>query len=124
MLFRQAYALGLIDALGSPERVNAVAASIFESGESMSVSLDAPSPLGLPSTLGLTEVEVASSDSVIGRVVAIGPGEQWDWESVTKRVVRDIGEDIQRAVILRELDRVDAQPVEGLRTGEGVGHGR
>jgi glycosyltransferase involved in cell wall biosynthesis len=104
LLFREAYVLGLVDALGSAERVNALAASIFQAVETMRVSLDDPSPLGIPAKPGAIELEVASGDSVLGRILAIDPGGQWDWEKVTQRVIGTVGDAARQAAVVHELE--------------------
>jgi glycosyltransferase involved in cell wall biosynthesis len=119
-LFRKAYVLGLADALGSPERVAAFAASMFDSVENIRVSLDEPSPFGLPSLLGSVELEVVRNGSVLGRVAAIDPGGQWDWHSVTQRVVGSIGGDVRQAVVLEELSRIGASGPRTLSIKEAV----
>jgi glycosyltransferase involved in cell wall biosynthesis len=119
-LFRKAYLLGIADTLGSPERVAAFAASMFDSVEPIRVSLDEPSPFGLPSLLGAIELEVARNGSVLGRIAAIDPGGQWDWTSVTERVVDSIGGDTRQAVVLEELGRIDANGPRALSVKEAV----
>ena len=103
-LLRNAYVLGLVDALGTVERVTAFAASMFESVETMRVSLDEPSPFGIPSTLGSMELELSHSGTVTARLVAVTPGDQWDWHTVTQRVVSSVGWEIREAVVREELE--------------------
>jgi glycosyltransferase involved in cell wall biosynthesis len=107
-LFRRAYLLGIADALGAPERVAAFAASMFESVETIRVSLDERSPFGLQSLPGAIELELVQNDSVVGRVPAIDPGGQWDWRSVADRVVASVGDDVRRKVVLDALSELGA----------------
>jgi glycosyltransferase involved in cell wall biosynthesis len=111
LLLREAYVLGLVDALETTDAVTAFAASIFDSAEAMRVTLDEPSPLGIPSAPGSVEIELALARAgvVSARVVALDPGGQWDWHSVTSRVVSKVGWEIRDAVVREELDLAAAR---------------
>jgi hypothetical protein len=123
-LLRRAYVLGLADALTTAERVNALAATIFDSVETLRVSLDDANPVGIPQALGSLELEIATAGSVLAKVSAVDPGGQWDWPAVTTRVVDKAGKHAREAFVIAELERAGpARLVPGAWPGKRVAHG-
>jgi glycosyltransferase involved in cell wall biosynthesis len=123
-LLRRAYVLGLVDALGTAERVNALASTIFDSVETLRVTLDDANPVGIPQALGSLELEIATAGSVLGKVSAVDPGGQWDWQAVTTRVVDRAGSHAREAFVLEELERagtahLSAKPWPGKQAAHG-----
>jgi GT2 family glycosyltransferase len=105
-LLREEYLLGLVDALGSAEQVAALAASVFDvTASATRVSLDEPRPRRGDGSLGSVELELVRAGAPVARIVAMNPGDQWDWEVVAERVVSRVGDDLREAVLLEELER-------------------
>ena len=123
-LFREAYVLGLADELGSSAGVTRIASSIFRQGEVTRVSLDAPDPLGFATSPTSAELEVVTAGSIVGRVVAVDPGAQWDWLNVTERVVGAVGDEAREAAVLAALDRVGGPRLLSEQGNERVEHAR
>jgi hypothetical protein len=121
-LQRAMYVFGLVEGLGSAEKVDMLAAAIFDSVEPLHVSLDRPTPTGIADSPGAVELDIASAGAVIGRVTAIDPGTQWEWDAVTERVVKHLGDDIRAALVAEALhDPPEPEPGDfapfGVREG-------
>ena len=102
-LQRAMYVLGLVEGLGSAEKVDMLAAALFDSVEPLHVSLDRPTPTGIAGSPRAVELDISTAGAVIGRVTAIDPGTQWEWELVTERVVKRLGDDIRAALVTEAL---------------------
>jgi glycosyltransferase involved in cell wall biosynthesis len=114
-LQRAMYVLGLVEALGSAEKVNMFAAAIFDSVETLHVSLDRPTSTGVADSPGAVELDIAAAGAVVGRVTALDPGTQWEWEVVTERVVAGLGDDIRTALVSEALrSPLEAEPPDDL----------
>jgi hypothetical protein len=105
------YVLGLVEGLGGAEKVDMLSAAIFDSVEPLHLSLDRPTPTGIADSPGAVELDISTAGAVIGRVTASDPGSQWEWELVTERVVKRLGDDIRTAFVTEALALpVDPEP--------------
>ena len=83
-----AYTRGMRDALPSPAAFEAFVASIpRDAGDTLSVNLDRPAPLRLPSRQAPVEISVACDGAPLARIPATEPGKQWSWDGLTARLV-------------------------------------
>ena len=113
-----AYALGLLDELGSADGFSTFVASIWdESVEIVPFDLDSPGPLVVP-TAGSVELATRfGSTSAFGSVIPSGPGEDWDWHVVAERVLGRVYESARQAEIFERLAHEDAQHEEPTDAG-------
>ncbi len=113
-LWMLAYVRGVKDALPSRTEFQAFVASIprDDAGLTLTVSLDEPAPLRLPSRQAPMEISVARDGAPIARTPATEPGEQWSWAALSARVVdaacRPPGDDLRP--IGPALDENDREP--------------
>ena len=89
-----AYVLGLRDALGSHAAFEKFIGPVArrEDVQTLVVDLGHPGELDVPPVGGALEVVVVDGAREIVRVPALAPGEQWDWDDLSARVVRAAGE--------------------------------
>jgi hypothetical protein len=88
-LWTQAYITGLKDALPTRAEFQTFLGAVprNDSLDTLSVTIDRPSRLRLPSRQAALDVSVAWNGEHIARVPATEPGEQWSWDSLARRVV-------------------------------------
>jgi GT2 family glycosyltransferase len=104
-LLTHSYVLGLEDALSDREQLVEFVGSIgpTEHDALVDVPLDETRPLRIAPGAVSPALEVAYRGSPLARVAALGPGEYWDWDAVTGRVVSQALRPLQQAVALDEL---------------------
>ena len=86
-LVGEAYALGLRDACASLDRLDELARGP-QAGEAVPVALErGDGPPEIPEGTAPRDLSIRLAGAELARVTALGPGEQWDWERVTERVV-------------------------------------
>jgi GT2 family glycosyltransferase len=92
LLRTHAYALGIRDALGSAEAIDAFLEPIAHGVglSTITVDLDHPDWLNVPPVGGELLLAVMRGGDELARVPALEPGEQWDWDALTERVVRAV----------------------------------
>ncbi|MGH3104659.1 MAG: glycosyltransferase family 2 protein [Gaiellaceae bacterium] len=100
-LLLDAYVLGLLDELRSPEAVRALVASAPPPREVV-VSLDGDRPPRLPS-LGQLELAIRDRGQTIARVVAVAPGRQWEWPEAIERTADLAWDQLSVALLRRQL---------------------
>lgn len=88
-LLAHSYVLGLRDALPTRDDLREFLVSIgsFEHDEVVPVYLDEAEPLRISPGSISPALELGFGGRAIARVAALAPGEVWDWEVVTDRVV-------------------------------------
>lgn len=116
-LFREAYAIGLADAMSRADFRDFVAPLEMQSAVVLPVALDGRNPVRVPPGAGPIELELRHGGHELGRVRAVEPQGQWDWQAITERVVWSLAErDETRAalppedVLDRLLERTAQQP--------------
>jgi glycosyltransferase involved in cell wall biosynthesis len=110
-LLRHAYKRGLADAL-SPERLRALVDPAPPPREGMRFALDAAGPAeNYDPFCGELAVEIAGT--TLGSVVPVECEGQWDWGTISERVVRQLGERFHDAT-----RRGDAPGARALRAPE------
>lgn len=84
------YVLGMRDLLETREALDEFLAPVarHEHLDTLTVELDRPSPLEVPPVGGAVELAIREDGHELARVAALTPGQQWDWDSLTLRVVR------------------------------------
>lgn len=87
-LVREAYVLGLKDAVPAAEEFFSILAPIWASAQKVTWSLDEHA-MGHIAPVGSAELAIEWGGEAVGRVVAVDPGEHWDWRSVGERVARE-----------------------------------
>jgi len=89
ILYVQAYAMGVRDAVPTLEQFRELVAPITrkEGIDSIEVRLDRPGSLNVPPTAGQVELVLAYGSDRIASVDAPAPRQQWDWEDVAQLVV-------------------------------------
>jgi GT2 family glycosyltransferase len=118
-LFVNAYLLGLEDAFQSSEQFSAFVSSILEEGVDIRpLELHEIGPISTPPT-GSVELAVADDSNRYASVAVAGPGEDWDWEIVTDRVVGRISDAARQTVLLDRLAAAQARIT--TREGEPAG---
>lgn len=106
----RSYALGLVDA--APD-VGELRQLVFAAGtpsdaESLPLWLDRPGPVVPRSGTAATELVIGHAGHPLAVVPAVQPGGQWDWRSLTERVVSAAGEPALLALALAQLDQIAA----------------
>jgi glycosyltransferase involved in cell wall biosynthesis len=124
VLLRCSYMLGVTDRLETPDRYVEFFASAAASNRvnSVPVWLDAPSALeGLPGP-GPVELMLGYAGRSIARVRPLQAAGQWDWPSVTNRVVDQAGDALRRAILFEHLaaagPRLNAGEPEATSPGD------
>jgi len=109
LLRSNSYVLGLRDALGSAERLQEFIEPVARGAdaETISVDLEQPRPLEVPPVGGELRLSVTANGDEMVRVPAIEPGEQWDWDALTDRVVA--------ALLERGVEPGRVSPLAGAR---------
>lgn len=118
-----AYALGLADAFPSWSDYLAFAGPIWQqSVDIVPVELAGHGLPPLPADAGSIELAVKRGLEPVGPVIAVDAGEQWDWETVTRRVVITTGSRVQALAVAEWLERGAASKrLEGVADRR-IGH--
>jgi hypothetical protein len=103
VLLRCSYMLGVADCLETPRRYREFFASSPAEVSSVPVWLDAPSALGKLPGPGSLELMLGYAGRRVARVRPLHAAGQWDWPSVTDRVVEQAGDALRRAILFEQL---------------------
>ena len=102
-LARDAYVVGLKDAVPSAEDFFALVAPIWtQSLEKVEWILNDPGPAAMPA-VGSIELAVEYDGTALGRVVAVDPGDHWEWISVAERVAAETTSAARTAYLRQQL---------------------
>jgi glycosyltransferase involved in cell wall biosynthesis len=104
-LLRCSYLLGLADRLETPERYKEFFAPAMPRSlvNKVPVWLDSPSALEQVPGPGPLELRLGYAGHTIARVRALQPAGQWDWPTVTDRVVDQAGDSLREAILFEQL---------------------
>ena len=106
-LVREAYVLGLRDAMPSNEDFLAFLAPVWRDRPAIvPLRLGTTAPVEVP-PVGPTELAVRLRDLDVARISPIDPHSQWDWSEVTARVVTGASDDVRKALVEDALVRGD-----------------
>ena len=83
------YVMGMRDRLGTVAALDEFLRPVLqgEYAETVRVDLAHPAPIAVPPVGGALELAVTEDGRELARVPAILPGQQWDWDALTDRVV-------------------------------------
>ena len=102
-LIRDAYLLGLWDAIPSSEDFLALLAQAWhEQPQVVVLPLGDAARLDVP-PVGPAEVSLLLQGDELTRVAPVDPHSQWDWSEVTTRVVSSASDDVRRALVEEAL---------------------